>query len=143
MTTDAKTAEKRTAVDYLSFDENTAKRVEWEAFEFTVVGPQLVEVTNASYGFEKDEHSYTVGVAVEDGVAVPTECECPADIHGEQDCKHKAALALVGGSVVLESAHAFSPPTTTATCPNGDPYCDGPESDDLPCFDCFERDPLF
>lgn len=24
------------------------------------------------------------------------------------------------------------------TCPNGETWCDGPEGDDLPCFDCFD-----
>lgn len=24
------------------------------------------------------------------------------------------------------------------TCPNGEEWCDGPNGDDLPCFDCFD-----
>lgn len=108
MTTNAKTAKKRTAVEYLSFGAKTAKRVTWEAWEFTVVGPHLVEVTNASYGFEKDDHTYTVGVEECDGLAVPAECDCPADMyHEDYDCKHKVALAAIGGTTVLNVAAAF------------------------------------
>ena len=25
-----------------------------------------------------------------------------------------------------------------STCPNGEEWCDGPNGDDLPCFDCFD-----
>ncbi|WP_159901912.1 hypothetical protein [Salinirussus salinus] len=146
MQTDAKPAEKRTAVEYLSFDKKTAKRAEWEAFEFTIVGPHLVEVANASYGFEKADHTYTVGVAVRDGVAFPAECECPADIHREQDCKHKVALALIGNPVVLDAARTCSRPVKSGeavsegSCPNGDSDCDGPGSGDLPCWPCYRAD---
>jgi hypothetical protein len=89
---------------------------------------------------------------------VPRECGCKADLYNEKyDCRHKVALAA-GGPVVLHAAAAFSPQSTPSretetetmaeklkpdggkpeTCPSGDAYCDGPESDDLPCFDCFE-----
>ena len=158
MTINAKTAEKRTAVEYLSFGAKTAKRVTWEAWEFTVVGPHLVEVTNASYGFEKDDHTYTVGVKECDGLAVPAECDCPADMYREDyDCKHKVALAAIGGKTTLDAAVAFSPHSTPvgesktetiakklkadggkpATCLHGDPDCDGPSGDRLPCFECY------
>ena len=26
------------------------------------------------------------------------------------------------------------------TCPNYDKWCDGPDGDELPCFDCFDPD---
>ena len=104
MATTHRTGEKRTAVEHLEYTPRTLKRVEWESWEFTVVGPHLIEVTNASYGFEKDDHSYTVGIEVRDGVAVPAECECPADVHHDSDCKHKTALAIVGGPTVLNAA---------------------------------------
>jgi len=152
-------------VDELDFGSKTAKRVGWEAFEFSIVGSHQVEVINASYGFEKDDHSYTVGVEVRDGVAVPVECACPADIHREPDCKHKVALATVGGSTVMDAAVKFeeteesdsTPPfplltseeTTTVaekietdgglqTCPNGNIHCNGSTDEKLPCFACFE-----
>jgi hypothetical protein len=97
-------SDQKRIVEALDFTAKTAKRVTWEAWEFTVVGPHQVEVTNASYGFLKDDHSYVVGVAERDGVALPVECECPADLHSDRDCKHKIALATVGGPTVLNAA---------------------------------------
>jgi hypothetical protein len=108
------TAEKR-IVEQLDFGPKTAKRVTWEAWEFIVVGPHQVEVTNASYGFEKDDHAYVVGVDERDSVAVPAECECPADLHREPDCKHKLAVATVGGSTVLQAAVAFESPAPASS----------------------------
>lgn len=110
MSIKTQTAEKRTAVEYLEFNTRTIKRVTWESWEFTVVGPYHVRVTNASYGYLKDDHSYTVGVEERDGVVVPAECECPADVHREPDCKHKLALATVAGPSVLNAAVAFENP---------------------------------
>lgn len=168
MTEHNSAAEKRTAVDQLSFGAKTSKRVGWEAFEFSVEAPYLVRVTNASYGFEKGDHSYLVGVEDRDGVPVPAECECKADRYNDDyDCKHKVALATVGGPVVLQaaadldnSAARLSEPATNSvttgadklqtdggtatvaddsdTCPNGDGRCDGPDGAGLPCFNCFE-----
>lgn len=108
-------AEEKSVVSQLSFGEKTAKRVTWESWEFTIVGPHQVEVTNASYGFEKDDHAYVVGVDERDGVAVPAECECPADLHREPDCKHKLALATVGGSTVLQAAVAYESPAPASS----------------------------
>lgn len=135
MSTTRRIGEKRTALEHLEYTPRTLKRVQWEAHEFTVVGPHLIEVTNASYGFEKDDHSYTVGVEVRDGVAVPAECECPADVHRDSDCKHKTALAIIGGPTVLNAAVDFegsSPVLGVAT--DGGCECD---DDRLPCFDCY------
>jgi hypothetical protein len=169
MTANDATGKKR-IVDQLDFGSKTARRVTWEAFEFAVAGPHRVEVTNASYGFKKDDHAYVVSVDERDGIVVPAECECPADLHREPDCKHKVALATVGGSTVLEAAVAYERPApassdnptqcaTTAAemlqpdggmvvveapvdeadiCPNDEEWCPGPNTDKLPCFDCFE-----
>lgn len=42
------------------------------------------------------------------GVVVPAECACPAGRYREEyDCKHKVALATVGGPVVLKAARDF------------------------------------
>jgi len=175
MTENDSAADKRNAVDHLNFGAKTSKRVAWESWEFTVEAPHLIRVTNASYGFEKADHSYLVGVEARDGVPVPAECECPADMYNEEyDCKHKVALAAVGGPVVLEAAtkvpttrdepkrsnastvadklRADGGVTTEGTgeesepldavereaCPNGNEWCDGPESESLPCFACYE-----
>jgi len=169
--TENNTAVDKSIVEQLDFGAKTAKRVGWEAWEFSIAGPHQVEVTNASYGYEKDDHAYVVGIEKRDGVPVPAECECPADKYNEEyDCKHKVALATVGGTTVLNAAVDFensdpatlsdstSDGVTTAadklqtdggtatvsedsdTCPNGDARCDGPDGEALPCFDCFEVD---
>jgi hypothetical protein len=133
-----------------------------------VIDPHLVEVVNASYGFEKDDHSYTIGIRERNGVPIPAECSCPADLHREQDCKHKVALATVGGLLVLNAAvdtevstdlsrrdldatktalDKLQPDGGTATvsddsdvCANGSEHCAGPDGDGLPCFECYEVD---
>jgi hypothetical protein len=111
MSANDSTAEK-SIVNELNFGAKTSKRVTWEAWEFSVESPHLVRVTNASYGFEKDDHSYLVGVEDRDGVLVPAECECPADKYNEEyDCKHKVALATVGGPVVLKASVNFATPS--------------------------------
>ncbi|PSP54452.1 hypothetical protein BRC82_09685 [Halobacteriales archaeon QS_1_67_19] len=168
MTTNATTGQK-TVVQQLNFGAKTAKRVTWEEWEFTVVGPHQIEVANAAYGYEKDEHSYVVGVEERDGRAVPAECECKADRYNEEyDCKHKIALATVGGSVVLQAAVDFPTLTvdterTTASTledklradggavvektdedsPRLDAKehdeCDCAELSDLPCFECYRE----
>lgn len=97
-------------LDHLDFSNRTAKRVAWEAWEFTVEGPYLVRVTNAAYGYLKDDHSYVVGIEDRGGILVPAECECPADVHHDKDCKHKLALATVGGPVVIQAAADYEPP---------------------------------
>ena len=105
------TADKR-IVEELNYGSKTAKRVGWEAWEFEVEKPHLVRVTNASYGCEKENHSYLVGVEDRDGLLVPSECECPADKYNEEyDCKHKVALATIGGPVVLQASVECPTPT--------------------------------
>ncbi|MFC7042200.1 SWIM zinc finger family protein [Halonotius sp. GCM10025705] len=112
---DTQTPADKTAVDELNFGAKTAKRVGWEQFEFAIESPHLVRVTNASYGYEKDDHSYLVGVEDRGGLLVPAECDCPADKYNEEyDCKHKVALATIGGSVVMEAAVEQSTPTMEA-----------------------------
>jgi hypothetical protein len=162
MEDNANSKEKSIAVEHLNFGSKTSQRVTWEAWSFKIVAPYTVEVTNESYGYLKDEHRYVVVIEDREGIVVPDTCECKADQYNEQyDCKHKVSLATIGGEVVLDAAVAFPPktsesdtntkPVTAAdtlkadggtpeneTCPNGDPKCDGPESDDLPCFGCYE-----
>lgn len=110
MSTTTQAAEKRTAVEHLEFTTRTSKRVSWESWEFTIVAPCTIRVTNASYGYLKEDHAYTVDVEERDGVVVPVECECPADQHSDRDCKHKLALAAVGGRTVLNAAADFENP---------------------------------
>ncbi|PAU79743.1 hypothetical protein CK500_16030 [Halorubrum salipaludis] len=117
MTANESGAEKR-VVTQLDFTSKTAKRVAWEAWEFSVAGPYQVRVTNAAYGVEKSAHSYVVGIEQWDGLPVPAECECPADVHREPDCKHKVALATVGGRAVLDAATSHEP-TSPASSSDG------------------------
>jgi hypothetical protein len=157
MSTKSTSAQKR-IVQELDFSPKIAKRATWESFEFTVIASGLVEVTNASYGASKDSHTYTVEVADHRGDPSPVNCDCPADTHQEGACKHRVALATIGGPTVLQAAVAFGEGglepswrtqeedpdlkadggTTVEACPNGDPSCNGPESDQLSCFPCYE-----
>jgi hypothetical protein len=105
------TADKR-IVEELNYGSKTAKRVGWEQFEFAVEAPHLVRVTNASYGFEKDDHAYLVSVEDRDGLLVPSECECPADEYNEEyACKHRVACATIAGPVVFQAALDCPTPT--------------------------------
>ena len=36
-----------------------------------------------------------------------------------------------------ETDSTTAPEEDEESCPNGEAWCNGPESDDLPCFDCF------
>lgn len=130
MTENDSAADKRNAVEYLNFGAKTSKRVSWEAWEFAVESPHLVRVTNASYGFEKTDHSYLVGVEDRDGVLVPAECECPANKYNEEyDCKHKVALASVGGPVVLEASVNFLTPSEDTERSNASTVADKLQAD--------------
>ena len=110
--TDNNSAVEKSIVDELTFSAKTSKRVGWEAWEFKIIGPHQVEVTNASWGFQKADHSYIVGVEKRDCGPLPAECGCKADRYNEEyDCKHKVALATVAGPVVLQAAIECPTPT--------------------------------
>lgn len=81
----------------LEFDASTAKRAQYEAFDFELAAPGLVTVRNESHA-NADEHSYRVNV--ED--SVPIACECPADMYHESACKHRVAVTI--RKPVLEAA---------------------------------------
>lgn len=135
MATIDKSAEKRTgtATEQLNFGPKTARRVAWESWSFRIVGPRQVEVTNESYGYLKADHQYTVTVEETDGLAFPAECECKADQYSEEyACKHRVAVAAVGGPTVLNAAARFSPLPETET-----DDCDcSTLSDGFPCWPC-------
>lgn len=143
-------------VEQLNYGRKTEKRSTWEVWSFRVVGEQQVEVTNESYGFEKEEHQYVVEVEDRGGLFVPDTCECPADQYNEgYDCKHKVALASVGGPVVLGAAMAYSSEkqaeepelvadggvSVEAETDNSDERpddCDcSPTFEELPCWPCY------
>ena len=104
-----------------------------------------------------------------DETDIPVSCICKGFKHYHSPNggvgKHMLAVATVGGETLLEAAGEFSPHSTPSgeidtetvaeklksdggtvaaeteseTCPDREPYCDGPESDNLPCFDCFNQ----
>ncbi|WP_114578677.1 SWIM zinc finger family protein [Saliphagus sp. LR7] len=89
------------ALAELDVDAPTAKRAQYEAFEFDLEAPGLLQVINGSYGDdEKREHSYRVNI--ENGV--PVTCECPSDTYQDGACKHRVAVAI--REPVLEAATA-------------------------------------
>ncbi len=108
MSTNSSDRQKR-IVQELEFDARTAKRVRWTEWEFAIEAPHQVRVTNASYGTEKADHVYTVTVTDHDDpdLFVPIHCDCPADHYNEEDCKHKVAVAVCGGSVLVRAAMAY------------------------------------
>ena len=148
------TDDQNSIVDRLSFTSQTAKRASWEAFEFTIIGPNELEVTNASYGAKKYDHSYRVTVEEQDGLPVPVACTCPADEHYESDCKHKVAAATVGGRLLLGAVVAQTEPhptngiagKSTDEATKADPgdslitvtdcTCGGPN--EFPCWPCVQ-----
>jgi hypothetical protein len=77
------------ALAELNPDATTAKRAQYEAFEFELDAPGLVLVRNGSYD-DASEHEYRVNV--EHGV--PTVCECPAFQYRNGACKHMVAVAI-------------------------------------------------
>jgi hypothetical protein len=109
-------------------------------------------VTNESYGVEKDAHAYVVAVEDVGGVIVPRECECPADrFRDDYDCKHKVALATIGGQVVMKAAAAFSDrplesSTSVEPTPVADggrpenPKCECEELGELPCWPWYQSE---
>jgi len=145
-----KSGRQKSPVQYLNFGTKTAKRTAWESWSFRIVGPLQVLVTNESYGVEKDAHAYVVAVEDVGGVIVPRECECPADrFRDDYDCKHKVALATIGGPVVMEAAAAFSEkslgestsveptPVADGGRPETEP-CECKELGGLPCWSCYQ-----
>ena len=109
---DNTTDRQKRIVQELTFGARTAKRVRWTEWEFTVDAPHQIRVVNASYGSEQADHTYTVTVGdhdEHDDLLVPLHCTCPADHYGDEDCKHKVAVAVCGGPVLLGAALAYAP----------------------------------
>lgn len=125
------------AIERLDVDARVRKRAEWEAFDFTILEDGSVEVRNESYPDEEvAEHTYTV--ELEDGE--PVACDCPYAEHHDGDCKHAAAVGLrrrLIGAVHFEEERSDAP--AEDGCPHGEPHCDGPESEGLPCYRCFKE----
>lgn len=131
----------------LTYSEKTAKRAQWESFEFSVPANGTVVVANVSYGDEADEHTHAVNV--EDGV--PTSCTCKGDEYQPGACKHRVAVAI--NAPVLSAASASGPDGKRALADGGalvepvqeendeDEDCDCAHFEEgaLPCFECYRE----
>lgn len=125
----------------LEYDASTAKRAQWEAFEFALEAPGLITVTNGSYD-DPENHEYRVNV--ENGV--PVACECPADTYQKGACKHRVAVAI--REPVLEAATDYETPEhTKAVATDGGQLVEDTDDtdgrpEDCDCLPTFDADAL-
>jgi hypothetical protein len=161
MSTKASHTEKRSGLSDLEFDSRTRKRAEWEAFEYTVIAGNQIQVVNGSYGAEKDEHEYTVTVEQDDtGEITPLHCDCPAFQYQSGACKHQVAVAMhtvVLGAAVAYTNNSDTDPAAPVILADGgevipaetdaegcdEDWCPGPrecDDDPVPFFDCFRTE---
>lgn len=91
-------------LDILDVDATVEKRASWEAFEFTLLEDNKVEVVNDSHD-EPKEHTYTVHV--ESGIL--SDCTCPAFEYQDGACKHMMAIAI--REPLLEATRWLDAPT--------------------------------
>jgi hypothetical protein len=121
----------------LDVDAQTAKRAQYEAFEFAVEGSD-VTVTNGSHADPK-EHTYTVHVEGR----IPSDCTCPAWEYQEGPCKHMTAVAI--REPLLNAIDGATKAVTDGgedTADEEDDGCDcrSCRGDGLPCFEQYEVD---
>lgn len=128
-------------LEVLDADATVEKRASWEAFEFTLLEGDKVEVVNGSHE-EPSNHNYTVHV--EGGI--PFSCTCPAWEYKDGACKHMVSVAIreplleamsaeptvkADGGVTVETDgvdHSDERPED----------CDcSPLMKDLPCWPCY------
>lgn len=72
----------------LEFSKRVAKRAQYEAFDISLCGSDIL-VRNESHA-NPANHEYTV--TVDEGV--PVSCSCPADSRFDGACKHRVAVAI-------------------------------------------------
>ncbi|WP_158057940.1 SWIM zinc finger family protein [Halorussus halophilus] len=119
----------------LEFTTRTAKRAQYEAFEFTVT-TDGVEVRNTSHA-NPSAHEYLV--TVHNGI--PKQCGCPADAKYEGACKHRLAVAI--RTPILEAAtHRLATDGGVQTAsPQDDSErpddCNCVAGSDFPCWECY------
>lgn len=127
------------------------KRAQWEAFEVVLAGEGRVNVKNVS---KEDPSVYTV--TVENGV--PESCTCKYAEYNEDPCKHKTHVAMndvlmaavtasSGREVATDGGETLAPESdeereqeadhSETDCVDDEEWCPGPESGELPCFECF------
>jgi hypothetical protein len=115
------------------------KRAQYEAFAFYLQDGHVL-VRNESHA-EPANHEYRV--TIENGH--PTSCECPADEHTEEACKHRVGVAIRPS--IIESADEMQALTDggVEAKPNvvedqsedeaPEPGCEH-LSEDFPCWEC-------
>ncbi|MFC6863087.1 SWIM zinc finger family protein [Halomicroarcula sp. GCM10025817] len=137
----------------LEFTSRVAKRAQYEAFEFDLLGDRI-RVRNGSHA-DPENHEYLV--RIEDGV--PVSCTCPADEHFQGACKHRVGVAIRRPIVDLvtdvqlraDGGKSIRPSTqdgisnsdqaerkldATVDEPDDECECDG-LPDSVPCWPCF------
>jgi len=126
-------AMRNSPLDVLEYSDRVAKRAQWEAFEFSLLGGGDVEVVNTSHE-EPKEHTYTVHVEGN----IPSHCTCPAWEYQEGACKHMVSVAI--REPVREAAgdtsqlRADGGVVEAETDDSDDEVCDCGE---FPCFECY------
>ena len=122
------------AFSQLEVTTRSVKRAQYEAFEFQILGDDVL-VRNESHA-TPSEHEYRVTVTN----GVPVACECPADERFDTACKHRIAVAI--RTPVLDAVR------TKQLAADGGVGVDEREkevpedcdcaalSDDFPCWEC-------
>ena len=126
-------------LDVLEYSERVAKRAQWEAFEYTLLGDGDVEVVNSSHE-EPEEHTYTVHV--EGGI--PAHCTCPAWEYQEGACKHMVSVAIrepvreaAGETSQLRADGGVSVESEADSDERPDDCDCSPLFEELPCWPCY------
>jgi hypothetical protein len=130
-------------LDILDADATVEKRASWEAFEFTLLEDNKVEVVNDSHD-EPKEHTYTVHV--ESGIL--SDCTCPAFEYQDGACKHMMAIAI--REPLLEAVNAeptmradggvtVEPEEANHSDERPDDCDCSPLFEELPCWPCYRE----
>jgi len=116
------------------------KRAQYEAFQFSLHEGNVL-VRNESHA-DPENHEYRV--TIKDGL--PVSCECPADEHAEEACKHRVGVAIRPS--IIESATEVQALTDGGTKTRELPEEDLPEEEptpgcehldeEFPCWECVQ-----
>jgi len=132
-------AMRNSPLDVLEYSDRVAKRAQWEAFEFSLLGDGDVEVVNTSHE-EPKEHTYTVHVEGN----IPSHCTCPAWEYQEGACKHMVSVAIrepvreaAGDTSQLRADGGVSVEAEADSDERPDDCDCSPLFEDLPCWPCY------
>jgi len=126
----------KSPLEVLEYSDKTAKRAQWEAFEFTLLEDGDVTVVNGSYD-KPEEHSYTIHCEGN----IPTDCTCPAWEYQEGACKHMLAVAIrkpVLNAVTAKPTRADGGAVVEdrETIDSEDEECECDDLGGFPCWPC-------